>query len=116
MKGTTKFGLAVLVAALLLVGPAGRCSQFSAAGSPAHPCCPRTPAPIPEDCGKPDCAYVKAPALEIAGTGETQGYFLAFAAIAIVFNERLVAGIVPALPSAVPAARDLLLLIHQLVI
>jgi len=117
MNGKTKLGLALLVTAFLLVNPAGRCSQLSAANSPANSCHPKTPAPIPQDCGKPGCLYVKAAAIQIAvGSGDDQGQSLAFAAIRAQVSDTLVSGISQALPGVVAAPRDRLLLLHQLLI
>jgi len=117
MKAKIKIGLALLAAAFLLVSPSGRCIQVSDAKAPAHPCHSRIPAPIPEDCGKPGCVYVKATIVEISGeSGDVQRPSIAYVSIPARVMDTLVIGVVPAQPSVVPPFRDLLSLFHQLVI
>jgi hypothetical protein len=51
MNATMKDGIAVLVVALLLFNPLGRCASMST-GTVSHPCCP---APGQNHCAKPGC-------------------------------------------------------------
>jgi hypothetical protein len=49
MNAKAKFGLAILTMAFLLLNPLGACTLMSVASAPAHPCCPKAPAPL-RDC------------------------------------------------------------------
>ena len=114
MNFKTKFGLALLVAAFLLLNPAGACTRLFADAS-GHSCHPKTPVPIPDDCGRPGCAYLKAPSSEVAdGFGVDQGQALTLPAIRAQVSDKPGAGIFQVLPDAIVAPRDQLLLIHQL--
>jgi len=53
MNAKTQLGLIITVAFLLL-NPIGMCASISIASSPAHPCCPKAPAP-PADCRMMGC-------------------------------------------------------------
>jgi hypothetical protein len=54
MNAKATVGLAVLLAALLL-NPVGICAAVSFASLAAHPCCPITKAPMPENCTSLGC-------------------------------------------------------------
>ena len=59
MNVITKFGFATLVAFVLVATPIGYCAEAAISqGAPAHPCCPATPAPLPDDCARPGCIYM----------------------------------------------------------
>jgi hypothetical protein len=60
MSAKTKFGLAILTVAFLLLNPIGFCTSVSVPSTPAHPCCPEKPAP-PPDCNTPACVCADTP-------------------------------------------------------
>jgi hypothetical protein len=45
MSAKIQFGLAIFVVILVLMNPIGACASVAVPSSPAHPCCPKTPAP-----------------------------------------------------------------------
>jgi hypothetical protein len=60
MTAKTKFGLVIITVAFLLLNPIGACASMSAASTPAHPCCPKKPAP-PADCPTAGCICAFTP-------------------------------------------------------
>jgi hypothetical protein len=68
MNAKSKIVTAFLMAAFLLITPAGKCLQAAAASPAEHPCHHKTPVPLPEDCGKPGCVYMKPVPVEVVIT------------------------------------------------
>jgi hypothetical protein len=71
MEPRIKFRLVLMVVGFLLFTPIGRCAPPNA---PSHPCCPKGPSPVPQDCGRPGCVYVEA--AQIASTLEGPAHSL----------------------------------------
>jgi hypothetical protein len=59
MNAKREIVLAFLMAAFLLITPAGKCWQTAAASPASPPCHQKTPVHSPEDCCEPGCAYTK---------------------------------------------------------
>ena len=57
-KATINLVFALLVVVSLLLGPASACAMC--VKPPTHPCCPKTPAKSPSDCGQ-SAALMNAP-------------------------------------------------------
>lgn len=55
MRTAIKIAFATVLAAILLASPIGACASTK---TPAHPCCPAKPAPLPDDCARPGCIYM----------------------------------------------------------
>lgn len=55
MRAAVKFVFAAVLAVLLLCAPVGACWDSARA---EHPCCPKKPAPLTEDCARPGCVYL----------------------------------------------------------
>ena len=78
MRAAVKFAFAAVLVVLLLCAPVGAC--WDSARS-EHPCCPKKPAPLTEDCARPGCVYldthavvaVAAPVAVVAGVVEIEG-------------------------------------------
>jgi len=116
MNVRTRIGLALIVATFLLLNPAGACTRLFADAS-THSCHSKTPVPIPDDCGRPGCAYLKASTSEKAdGTGVDQSQLLELPSIRAQAEHTPSDRIVRMFPGAFAAPRDHLLLIHQLLI
>ena len=58
MHTKTRFGLAILAAALLVLNPIVACASMPGTSS-AHRCCPRVPA-MSADCAGPGCVCVNS--------------------------------------------------------
>ena len=59
MIARAKFGVGALIAIILLLSPPGYCADsMGAEQTPAHPCCPAKPAPMPDGCSRPGCIYL----------------------------------------------------------
>jgi hypothetical protein len=73
MNATTKYAFTLLVAALVLLGPAGTCAaMLKGSVSPAHHCCPN---PHGNHCAAPMCVCADSTPLPItvpSDTGERQ--------------------------------------------
>lgn len=110
MRAVVKFVFAAVLAVLLLCAPVGACADsLQTAGAPSHPCCPKKPAPLPEDCARPGCVYmdthvvsdVSAPVAELTPA---------------VLAERPGRAWVPVVTLAPLAPRQRVVLFHQLLI
>jgi hypothetical protein len=116
MNAKSQIGPALLAAAFLLFNPAGMCARLAIPSPPCHPCCPKTPAPIHEDCGKPDCAHMNALPLTAAVPMENDSrQILAIPANHNGEAEELRMTWVPTVREGV-AIGDRLLIFHQLLI
>lgn len=59
MRTAVKIAFAAVLAVLLFCTPLGACADsLKTAGEPSHPCCPKKPVPLPEDCARPGCVYM----------------------------------------------------------
>ncbi len=107
MRAAVKFVFAAILAVLLLCAPVGACWDTARA---EHPCCPKKPAPLAEDCARPGCVYldthvvvaVAAPVAELAP--------------AVVVVERPAGAWVPVAALAPLALRQRVVLYRQLLI
>lgn len=107
MRTAVKFVFAAILAVLLLCAPVGACWDSARA---EHPCCPKKPAPLTEDCARPGCVYldthvvvnVAAPVAELAP--------------AVVVVERPAGAWVPVAALAPLALRQRVVLYRQLLI
>jgi hypothetical protein len=117
MNAKSKVGLAFLMAALLLINPAGRCVQAETSGAPTHTCCPKKHAPLPEDCGKPGCVYMKPLPIAVATSIESdprEGTPVAVLQMPLIKDVRTI--YVPAVPGGLSTIRQRFLSLHQLLI
>src|SRR5262249_40636690 len=116
VNGKCKVGLAFLTAVLLLISPAGKCMQ-AATSTQTHPCCPKNHAPLPEDCTKPGCVYMKplpiALALSIEGDLR-ESTTLAVLHIPVVDGVRTMYA--PRVSGALSSIQQRFLSLHQLLI
>lgn len=74
MIAKAKFGVGALIAILLLFSPAWHCADsMGAEQTPAHPCCPAKPAPMPDDCARPGCIYLDTHITPVAAAPHDAG-------------------------------------------
>jgi hypothetical protein len=64
MNAKTKFGLAILAMAFLVLNPIGACASMPLTSPPAHPCCPTSPVAL-DDCAKPGCVCINPTPISI---------------------------------------------------
>jgi hypothetical protein len=116
MTAKTKLGLAILAVAFLVLNPIGACASMSVASPPAHPCCPKRPAP-PADCHTVGCVCINTPpAPSIVPPNTNQGPVLALPASAALDAGYLAADRRPTLERILFAPHDRYLSIHQLLL
>src|SRR5215470_6071012 len=119
MNAKVKFGITVLAAALLLVSPFNACTSMAATSQPAHPCCPKAPAP-PADCHMVGCVCANASPSQasqaVVPPNNDPAPMLAALASGDVNLEPVVASEEPALVPFLPASHDRYLSIHQLLL
>jgi hypothetical protein len=70
MKATSKIVVALLMAAFLLMGCAGKCLQAANASATSSSCHQKNHIPSPEDRGKPSCVYLMAFSTSVLNTGD----------------------------------------------
>ena len=74
MNAIAKFGIATLVAIVLLLTPICFCADvLMPPGTPAHPCCPAKPASLPDDCARPGCIYMDTSVTPLAVAATNDG-------------------------------------------
>lgn len=99
MNTTTKIGFALLVVTFLLLNPIGACAgNVTVASPPAHPCCPKDQAPVPDECARPGCVCINAkPAAFVVPAKDDQGPVLAVAEEEVVLPSQRTAFGTPAI-------------------
>lgn len=116
MRAAIKFVFAAVLAVLLFCTPIGACADsLKTAGEPSHPCCPKKPASLPEDCARPGCVYMDTHVVSEVSAPVADGGPVA-ELVPIVMAERPAGVWVPVVTLTPLALRQRVVLFHQFLI
>ena len=116
MRAAVKFVFAAVLAVLLFCTPIGACADsMKTEGAPSHPCCPKKPASLPDDCARPGCIYMDTHVVSDVAAPVADGGPVA-ELVPVAMDVRPAGVLVPVATLTPLALRQRVVLFHQFLI